>query len=307
MMRCIRAMPLLIVFTLAAPVHSQDWRGSGRMEGRVLDDGGGPLEGVTVKATLPERQGETTLKTDKKGRWILGGVTAGTWNMDFQLDGYVTRQISVKLASESSRLAPIEVKLAKAAPSGPPPEVKAALDKAEAAFQQRRFPEARAEFEKLLAMIPAQAATIHQRIGLCYYGEKNYRDALSHLEQALAGQPDNIPIRAIAAQAALGAGMVDRGRELLAGIDESTIKDPDTFFNIGLDFLGAGDTEEAIGYFTRALALDPNDLEAHYQRGLACLHLGKTEEARADFKKILELAPQGEQADMAKKALDLIK
>ncbi len=101
--------------------------------------------------------------------------------------------------------------------------------------------------------------------------------------------------------------MTARGRELLAGIDESTIKDPSTFFNIGLDFVGAGNTEEAISYFTKALALDPNDLEAHYQRGLGYVHLGKMEAARADFKKILELAPTSPQADMAKKALEQIK
>jgi tetratricopeptide (TPR) repeat protein len=292
---------------LAAPVYAQDWRGAGRVEGKVLDDSGAPLEGVTLNASLPEREGETTLRTDKKGRWVLGGIAAGTWNIDFQLDGYVTRQISVKLPSESSRLAPMEVRLAKAAPAFPPPEVKEALEKAEAAFQERRFPEARAEFEKLLATIPAQAPTIHQRIGLCYYGEKKHKEALLHLEQALAAQPDNIPIRAIAAQAALSGGMVDRGRELLAGIDETTIKDPDTFFNIGLDFLGAGNTEEAVAYFSKALALNPKDLEAYTQRALGYVHLGKTEEAQADFKKILELAPQGEQADMAKKALEQIK
>jgi len=303
----VRMMPLVVVVALAASVHAQDWRGTGRMEGRVLDDSGAPLEGVTLKAALPESQGEITQKTDKKGHWVLGGIAAGTWNIDFQLDGYVTRQISVKLPSESSRLAPVEVKLAKAAPTGPPPELKAALGKAEAAFQERRFPEARAEFEKLLAMLPAQAPAIHQRIGLCYYAEKNYKEALPHLEQALAAQPDNLQIRAIAAQAALGGGMVDRGRELLAGIDESVIKDPDTFFNIGLDFLGAGNAEEAAVYFTKALALDPKDLEAYYQRGLVYVHLGKMEEARADFKKILELAPQGEQADRAKKVLDQIK
>jgi hypothetical protein len=136
MMPCIRAMLLLVGVALAAPVHSQDWKGTGRMEGKVLDEGGAPLEGVTLKAALPERHGETTLKTDKKGRWVLGGIVAGTWNIDFQLDGYVTKQVSVKLPSESSRPAPMEVRLAKAAPSGPPPEVKAALEKAEAAFQE---------------------------------------------------------------------------------------------------------------------------------------------------------------------------
>jgi len=302
-----RWMPLVVLVALAGPAHAQDWRGIGRLEGKVLDSSGAPLEGVTLKAALPERQGETTLKTDKKGHWVLGGIAAGTWNIDFQLDGYVTRQISVKLPSESSRLAPMEVKLTRAAPTGPPPEVKQALEKAEAAFQERRFPEARAEFEKLLAIMPAQAPTIHQRIGLCYYGEKNYKEALPQLEEALAAEPDNVPIRAITAQAALSAGMVDRGRELLAGIDETTIKDPDTFFNIGLDFLGAGNTEEAVAYFSKALALNPKDVEIYAQRALGYLHLGKTEEARTDFQKILELAPQGEQAEMAKKALEQLK
>jgi Flp pilus assembly protein TadD len=74
-----------------------------------------------------------------------------------------------------------------------------------------------------------------------------------------------------------------------------------------LDFLGAGNTEEAVAYFSKALALNPKDLEAYTQRALGYVHLGKTEEAQADFKKILELAPQGEQADMAKKALEQIK
>jgi tetratricopeptide (TPR) repeat protein len=299
--------PVLVVVALATAAHAQDWRGTGRMEGRVLDENGAPLEGVSVNAALPERHGQTALKTDKKGRWVLGGIAAGTWNFDFQLDGYLTKQISVKLPGEGSRLAPVEVKLAKAVPTGPPPEVKAALEKAEVAFQERRFPEARAEFEKLLAMLPAQAASIHQRIGLCYYAEKNYKEALPHLELALAAQPDSVQIRAITAQAALGAGMTARGRELLAGIDESTIKDPSTFFNIGIDFVSAGNTEEAVGYFTKALTLDPKDLEAYYQRGLAYIHLGKMDAARADFKKILELAPPGEQADMAKKALEQIK
>jgi tetratricopeptide (TPR) repeat protein len=306
-MTCARVMPVLLLVALTASAHAQDWKGNGRMEGKVMDEGGQPLEGVTVKAALPERQGQTTLKTDKKGRWVLGGIASGTWNLDFQLDGYVTKQVSVNLPAESSRLAPSEVKLAKAVAAGPPPEVVAALSRAEQAFQERRCPEARAEFEKLLPIMPAQAPTIHQRIGLCLYAEKSYKEALSELEQTLAAQPDNIQIRAIAAQAALGAGMVARGRELLAGIDESTIKDPDIFFNIGLDFLGAGSTEEAVAYFTKALTLNPKDEEAYYQRALGYLHLGKTGEARADFTKVLELAPQGEHAELAKKALDQIK
>ena len=39
-----------VVTTVAA---AQEWRGMGRVAGKVVDESGQPLEGVTVKATLP--------------------------------------------------------------------------------------------------------------------------------------------------------------------------------------------------------------------------------------------------------------
>ena len=63
--------------TLAAPAFAQDWKGMGRLEGRVLDPDGKPLPDVTVKLNLPSRGGGTTIKTDKKGHWAIGGIASG--------------------------------------------------------------------------------------------------------------------------------------------------------------------------------------------------------------------------------------
>ena len=113
-------------------------------------------------------------------------------------------------------------------------------------------------------------------------------------------------MRAIAAQAALEGGLADKGRQLLAGLSEGVIKDPDAFFNIGVNFVNAGLTEDAVLYFTKAVSLDSSYVDGYYQRALAHLKLGRTAESRADFEKVLALAPDGPQAPLARKALEQI-
>jgi tetratricopeptide (TPR) repeat protein len=298
---------LAAVVALAGPALAQDWKGTGRFEGRVTDAEGKPIVDAVVKLSNPERGGGPTLKTDKKGRWVAGGVVAGTWNADIEAPGYVTRKISIPLPGESARLAPIDVKLEKAAPKGPPPEVLAALQKGEDAYKAGKFAEARAEYEKLLALRPDLAVTIHQQIGFTYVQEKEYAKGLEHLQKVLDAEPGNVMVRGIMAQAALEGGMLDRGMELLKGIDETALKNADLFFNIGVNFVNANKPEEAITYFTKAVALDPAYADGYFRRGLAYMTVGKMAEAKADFSRLLELQPSGPQADLARKAIEQIK
>jgi tetratricopeptide (TPR) repeat protein len=311
MKRMVRLLPRVLVFAVAAafavPASAQDWKGMGRLEGKVLDDKGAPIEGASVKLARASDGGGTTLKTDKKGRWAIGGIAAGTWNADVEAAGYAPKNISVNLPSESARLAPVEVRLEKAVAAGPSPEVTAALGQAEADFQAGRYAEARAGFEKLLALRPDVATTIHQRIGFTYIQEKQYDKALEHLQKVLDAEPNNAMVRGIMAQAALEGGMLDRGLELLKGIDEASIKSPDIFFNIGINLINANRPEEAITYFTKAVTLDPAYADGYFRRGLAYLGAGKTAEAKADLNKFLELQPAGAQADLARKAVAQIK
>lgn len=300
-----RALAVAVaLLVLAGSAYAQDWKGSGRLEGKVLDAQGAPIVGATVKLARDKIGDGTTLKTDKKGRWAIAGIAAATWNADIEAAGYAPKQISIPLPSESTRLPPVEVKLDKAAAAGPPPEVLQALEKGETAYKEGRFPDARAEFEKLLALRPDLATTIHQRIGFAYIQEKNYAQGLDHLQKVLDAEPGNAVIRGIMAQAALEGGMLDRGLELLKGIDESTVTNPDLFFNIGVNLFNANKPEEAIVYFGKAVTLDPAYADGYFRRGLAYMGLGKMAEAKADFRKLLELQPTGPQADLAKKALE---
>jgi tetratricopeptide (TPR) repeat protein len=101
--------------------------------------------------------------------------------------------------------------------------------------------------------------------------------------------------------------MVDKGRALLAGLDESQIQSADVFFNMGINFFNAGETADAIAYLGKAIAKDPAHADAYYRRALAYLGQGKTAEAKADLQKVVELQPDGEMTAMAKKALESLK
>jgi tetratricopeptide (TPR) repeat protein len=287
---------------LASSAIAQDWRGTGRIQGSVSDEADKkPLVGATVKAMCAGRGG-TTLKTDKKGQWVLGGVVGCAWQLDFEAEGYETKKVSVTLPSEESRLAPVAISLKRSAAAAP--DLSAAAAKAEEAYKAGRFEEARAEYEKLLAARPELAGTIYQRIGFSYVQEKQYEPALAALDKALAADPKNAQVRAIAAQAALEGKKVDKARELLAGLDESGLQSPDVFYNVGINFFNIGESADAIAYFGKTIAKDPSYVDAYYRRGLAYLGQGKTAEAKADFQKVVELSPTSEMGAMAKKALD---
>ncbi len=225
---------------------------------------------------------------------------AGEWNIDVSAEGHATRQVKASLPNEGARVPAIEIKLEKTAAKGPPPEVLQALSKAEDAYKAERYEEAITEYERLLALRPDLAATIHQQIGFANIRLRRYEPAITHLQKVLDADPANVQIRAIAAQAALEGGMLDRGLELLKGIDETSIKSPDLFFNIGVNFLNANQPEQAIAYFTKAIALDPAYTDGYFRRALAYVQINRVAEARADLVKLLELAPEGASADASR-------
>ena len=294
---------LLGALAIAASAAPQDWKaGTGRLEGQVLEAADGkPIPGAVVRLELPGRGG-TQLKADKKGHWAILGLTGGRWNVDIEAQGYVAKKLSATVL-EFERIPTVVVRLDKAKPTGPAPEVVEANKKAEEAYAAGRFAEARQEYEKLLTLLPDLAPRLHERIGFTYIQEKQFAKAVEQLKMVLQAEPANAQVRAFAAQAALEGGMVDEGKVLLADLEETVIKDPDLFFNIGVNFLNAGLNDEAISFFTKAVTVNPDYVDGYYRRALAYLAQGKTAESRADFEKVVQLAPEGAQAEMARKAL----
>ena len=302
------ALASLLTLCAATFAGAQDWKGLGRMEGVVTGPDGAPIAGAKVTLDLPARGGGgPKATTDKKGKWAVGGIVAGAWNLDVEAEGMVTRKVKVTLASEETRMPPMTIALEKAAPAGPPPEVLAAISKGDEAYKAGRWADARNEYEKLLALRPDLSRTIHEQLARVYSQEGNTAKVLEHLQFVLDAEPGNTAIKLLMAQEALKGGQLDRGMALLSGVDESAIKDPDVYFNIAVLLLNQQKPQDAITYLTKSVTLDAGYADGYYQRGLAYLQLQKLPEAKADFKKVIELAPGSPNAETAKKALEQLK
>jgi len=303
--------PLLVLlcFAFARPSAAQDWKGQGRVEGKVTDTKGQPLEGVAIKLTLPGRGG-TQVKTDKKGHWAIMGLAGGEWDIDYTVQGYQPKRISARFSDASSN-SPVEVKLEKV--PGPPAEVMAALDAGDAAYKAGNYAEARAQYEKLLTnetitSRPDVVRTLHMQIAHCYSQEKNIAKEMEHLQAVVDADPTNVDIKKLMALEALQGGMFEKGAEMLKALPESSMQDPDVLFNVGVAFYNNQKVDEAIDWWTRTLKANPSYADAYYWRANAYLSQNKLPEAKADYQKFIEVAPaDNPQLPTVKKVLDQLK
>jgi len=287
---------------VSGPAQAQDWKGQGRLAGVVTDTEGNVLAGAVVQLELPGRGKPDALTTDEKGQWAILGLAGGRWNVDIGAEGYVTRNLYANVR-QGRHMPPMKTELEKAAPVGPPPEVVDAVEKGDKAYQEGRYADARAEYEKLLELRPELGTTLLMQIAHCYKQEGNREKELEYLDKVLEADPANNQVRTLMAMEAMEGGMVERGMELLAQVEDASVSDPNVFFNIGVGFLNNSRPEDAITYFTKAISLQPDYVDGYYQRALTYFGVEKYEECRADFEKVLELSPEGQRAETAKQVL----
>jgi predicted Zn-dependent protease len=294
-----RALKLAVLaaiaaLTLSSAAHAQDWRGVGRVGGKIVDEASGqPIEGVTVKAMMPRSQnrGPNDSKSNNKGEWAVGGLASGEWALDFSQEGYETRSISVAV-SEGGNRRPMEIKLKKKAAPAPDAnaEIKAKLTDAAAKMNAKQFAEARAIYEALSAKYP-EVKQFRPLIARSYYGEGNKTAAIEQLRKASEEDPSNIEVRLLLGTTLMEVGKGEEARQILASVDESKIVDPAVFLNIGIGLINDKKHAEAVTWFDKAISRFPQHPDGYYYRGISYITLGKTAEAKADLEKYVSIAP----------------
>ena len=284
----------------------QEWRGVGRVGGKVVDEAGQPVAGVAVKATLPRagNRGPES-KSNARGEWAVGGIAGGEWNLDFSKEGYQTHSISVTVM-EASRIPPMSIVLKKAAVD-PNVEINEKLKQAATLMNGKQFAAARAIYEELASKYP-EVKPIRPLIARSYYGEGNKAAAIEHLRKALAEDAENVEVKILLASTLMEQGEADEARKILASIDDSKVTDPAVFLNAGIALLNDKKTEEATPWFDRAIARFPSEALAYYYRGISHLSLGKNAEAKTDLEKFVAIAPaDAPELATAKKILETLK
>lgn len=290
----------LVALSLASAASAQSWRGMGRVAGKVTDEALKPLEGVTVKLNLPGAGG-TEIKTNKKGEWVAGGLASGEWQIDFTCPTYESRSISVAVA-ELTRGRPVEIALKQDKNE----VVRVEMVKAGELMSQKKYAEARAVYEAILAKYPS-GFRLEPYLARTYYLEKNLDEAARHLKLAVEADPEDQENKMRLANILMEAGRLDEGRAVMGSVDDAMIKDPAIYVNIGISLLNQNKADDALPYFEKAVTRFPEQGEAYYYRALVRLRKGDTAGTKADLTKFLELAPNSPEAPAARKALEQLK
>lgn len=248
---------------------AQEKMGRGRVAGIVTDELGVALEGALVVAESAEGATRLDGRTDKKGRFAIGGLGTGLWRFTASKAGYrpASRESEVRQLRANE---PIELALrsetgaSTAAAGGAAPDL---LAKGVALYGEQRYDDALAAFGEFAAQNP-DVYQVHMNMALCY----REKGDLTQAEAALTRVLDKIVERygALSEQTALAAGALTELAQLA---------------------LRRNDLTSALRHFRRLLELSPLDATAAYNIGELLFVNGKLDEALEHFELAERLQP----------------
>ncbi len=305
-MKSFRTFITVVMALALAGAASAQSRGNGRVQGKVIDKAGQPIEDVAVRAQMVDQTDLMTAKTNKKGEWRLNNLANGQWKIEFSKEGLEPVRQLFEISED--RAAPINVTMGPPQPKeDPTAAINASLQRAVATAQAGKYAEARKICEDLLVQMPT-LTQCQAFIARMYAAENNAAEGVKAARVALEKDPANVDNKLLLADLLMEAGQKVEAKQILDDIDLTQVKDPFPFINAAITQINEGKGLEAAEGLTKLLAQFPNQAEIYYYRGRAYLKAEKMDEAKADFEKFVEVGkPDSKEVADAKKILEQIK
>lgn len=317
-----RTLRFLVVCSLlaAGTAWAQDWKGKSTLTGTVTDPTGKPLGGATVTATFVDaKAGPPETKTNGRGEFEFKNLAEGKWVIRISKEKFDPKEAPVEIGG-TAKSPHLSVRLAPFGSGGANEALAAGDQKGQQLIAEKKFAEARALYQDLLAKYP-QALTIRVRIAQAYDGEGQYAQAAAELKTFLdASKWSDLEMVGYYAGESAKAGNADEALRVLTAIPTEAMKSPTDFQECGFTLLRAKKPADAIKFFELSAKRFPNEASNYYYLGLSEWQIGAivetpgTPESRAHFdkakdllNKFLGMAPNTPEAVNAKKILDLIK
>jgi Tfp pilus assembly protein PilF len=125
-----------------------------------------------------------------------------------------------------------------------------------------------------------------------WLGQRRYADAAAALEPVLARDRDDPQAREWLAVARAGQGKIDEAIALLSRLVATHPGRPEAEVNLGLLLAGRGRLTEAIEHYRAAIDARPVQVAAWYRLGDAQVEAGRPDAAVAAYRRALELDPR---------------
>jgi tetratricopeptide (TPR) repeat protein len=145
-----------------------------------------------------------------------------------------------------------------------------------------RLPDALELFQRLLQKHPDDAL-LNYAVGAVYYLQNKYSEAEASLKKSLAAQPNQIPAGYYLALTYDAIGDDDRAIPIFRDLLKNNPEHVPSYVKLGGILVRQHQYEEAERDLERAVSLDPNSVEGHYQLGLVLRRLGKGSESETQF------------------------
>jgi tetratricopeptide (TPR) repeat protein len=129
------------------------------------------------------------------------------------------------------------------------------------------------------------------------------RSAEQALQKLLELDPDNVEGLRIHANIAYDEGAFADAEKRFETYLEKAPADPTAITDLGSTLLFQDRTEEAVARYDEALAIDPEFLQAHFNRGIAMQRLGRVEEGLASLRRAAALAASDDQREHIENAI----
>jgi tetratricopeptide (TPR) repeat protein len=281
-------------------------QGTGTARGKVVDDKGQPVEGAAV--VLDYQGGVTrkhTTKSNKKGEFTQVGLQPGIYRITGTKDGYQGGYVDIRIGLGEATYVP-DLKLVSAAAARTAAAGGADAEKANAELRQlvkdaqalaveKKYDEAIAAFQAVLARGVAAPEEVHFRIGQLQAEKKDWPAAEASFLKALEIKPGHSGATLELANVYQISGQKEKSAELMAKVQVTGEGDANVQYSTGVLHINAGRQDEAAAAFKKAIAIDPNHAESYYHLGTIALNQNDIPEAIKNLEKYLSLNPPNAQ------------
>jgi tetratricopeptide (TPR) repeat protein len=313
---------LAAVLVLAPAAAAQNNLGRGRISGSVVDENGNPIEGAKVVVQSLTSPTRLDAVSDAKGRFAVGGMGSGEWDIAVTRDGYAPGSLVVNI-SQLKPNAPATIALKKLAGVEAFKADKSSsemFDKGNQFYVEGRYDEAIAIFEAIAEKYP-EIYQVHLNLGSNYLKKGDLDKAQSEFQLVLdktlqvKGSYDKDTSIAFRGFSGLGEIALKRSdfetaqKHFRQALEISPL-DETAAYNVGEIFFSNLKIDEAIAYFELAIKINKDWSKSYNRLGMVYLNKGDFAKARENFQAFITMDPANPEAANAKAmiaAIDKIK
>jgi tetratricopeptide (TPR) repeat protein len=298
----------LILATLAGSAAAQ----TGRVVGIVKDETGQPIKGATLSLENPDASPRNfTATSDDRGRFAVIGLKSGEWSIVAQAPGFLSDAARLQVRATTPSAPAI---MLRKAPLPPPSalgsvgarDLQSELRSADQLYNAQQWDQAIAAYKLILAKAPA-LSVINLQVGAAYRNKKEYDNAIAAYNELLKADPGSDKARVGLGQTYMEKGDLGAAENALSQGTQVHGASRELFFSLGEVEAARGNTDEAIKWYQKASANDPNWGKPLLKLGLTALNKGDRTDAAAKMQRVMAVDPTSAEAVQAKTVMEQLK